>query len=129
MIKLECWLPEKEMFGVFSLDSIAANTAKGGALELIVSNDVFQFIISFPAGVDTFRVTEAERAADLLNPLRAEYEVLMRGNTFFKLSDSQSVDQFDKAGAVHYLVASPNYVVDVITDKVPSITLAQAKKQ
>ena len=82
MITLNCWLPEKEMFGRFSLASLSA---AGDVLEAVVSNEVFQFVIRFPRGVGACRVTEAARAAERLASLAEDYEVYMRGNTFFKL--------------------------------------------
>ena len=63
MITLNCWLPEKEMFGRFSLVSLSA---AGDVLEAVVSNEVFQFVIRFPRGVGACRVTEAARAAERL---------------------------------------------------------------
>mgnify|MGYP001138451334 FL=1 len=82
MITLDCWLPEKEMFGRFSLDSLSTT---GDTLEAVVSNEVFQFIIRFPGGVGTCQVAETAREAERLACLAEDYEVYMRGNTFFKL--------------------------------------------
>lgn len=125
MIKLDCWLPEKEMFGRFALDSI---TAKGDALTAVVSNEVFRFTITFPTGVGACRVTETARCRERLAALEADHEVYMRGNTFFKLEGCPYAQQYGRAGDVHYLIAAPNYVVDILAGTMPSVELAQAKK-
>lgn len=125
MIKLDCWLPEKEMFGRFSLDSI---TAKGDALTAVVSNEVFQFTIRFPAGVGACRVTETARSQDRLAALEADYEVYMRGNTFFKLQGCAYGQTFGRTEDVHYLIASPNYVVDILANTAPTVELNRAEK-
>jgi len=125
MVNLECWLPEKEMFGVFALNSVSA---KVDALEVIVSNEVFQFTISFLSGVKEHRVRETSWAQDFLNILREGHDVLMRGNTFFKWSDSSYSVQSGKEGEQHYLIVAPNYVVDLLSDTIPTVTLVQAKK-
>lgn len=125
MVNLECWLPEKEMFGVFVINSISA---KADALEVIVSNEVFQFTISFLSGVKEYQVRKTSRAEDFLNILREGHEVLMRGNTFFKWSDSACNVQSGKEGEQRYLIAAPNYVVDLLADTMPTVALVQAKK-
>lgn len=58
MVTLDCWLPEKEMFGRFSLDSLSV---AGDLLEEVVSNEVFQFTIRFPGGVGVCQVSETGR--------------------------------------------------------------------
>lgn len=125
MITLDCWLPEKEMFGRFSLASLSAS---GDALEAVVSNEVFQFVIRFPGGVGACRVTEAARAAERLAGLEENYEVYMRGNTFFKLCGCPFEEQCGQEGDVHYLIAAPNYVVDILSNSAPSVQLSQAKR-
>ena len=123
MVNLDCWLPEKEMFGRFSVDRICANKDQ---LEAVVSNEVFQFTISFPRGVGAYCVTEAERAHERLAALQSEHEVYMRGNTFFKLSGSSYASEYGRKDDVHYLIASPNYVVDILANTQPSVQLSQA---
>jgi len=125
MVNLECWLPEKEMFGVFVLNSISA---KADTLEVIVSNEVFQFTISFLSGVKEYQVRKTSRAEDFLSILREGHEVLMDGNTFFKWSDSACNVQAGKEGEQRYLIAAPNYVVDLLADTMPTVALVQAKK-
>ena len=125
MITLDCWLPEKEMFGRFSLASLSAS---GDALEAVVSNEVFQFVIRFPGGVGACRVTEAARAAERLAGLEENYEVYMRGNTFFKLCGCPFEEQCGREGDVHYLIAAPNYVVDILSNAAPSVQLSRAQK-
>ena len=113
------------MFGVFALDSI---NAVGDTLKAVASNEVFQFTITFSGCVSAFRVFAADRDAERLESLRADHEVLMRGNTFFKLSGSPYSQQFGRAGDAHYLIAAPNYTVDILAAHAPSVTLTQAKK-
>ena len=125
MVTLDCWLPEKEMFGRFSLDSLSA---MGDTLEALVSNEVFQFTIRFPKGVGVYRVTETAREAERLACLEENYEVYMRGNTFFKLHGCPLEDQYGREGDVHYLIAAPNYVVDILSNAAPSVQLSQAKR-
>ncbi len=125
MVTLDCWLPEKEMFGRFSLDSLSAI---GDTLEAVVSNEVFRFIIRFPSGVGVCQVTETAREADRLACLAEDYEVYMRGNTFFKLHGCPLEDQRGREGDVHYLIAAPNYVVDILANTAPSVQLSQAKR-
>lgn len=125
MIQLDCWLPEKEMFGIFSLESVSA---EAGSLQAVVSNEVFRFTICFPAGVGAWQAMESTRSAKLLDALRADHAVLMRGNTFFKLEGSAFAAQFGQEGEVHYLIAAPNYVVEILSSAAPTVTLAQAKK-
>ena len=125
MITLNCWLPEKEMFGRFSLASLSA---AGDVLEAVVSNEVFQFVIRFPRGVGACRVTEAARAAERLASLAEDYEAYMRGNTFFKLRGCPFEDQCGREGDIHYLIAAPNYVVDILSNAAPSVQLSRAQK-
>lgn len=127
MIKLDYWLPEKEMFGCFSLESL---TFTGDTLEAVASNEVFQFTISFPRGVSACSVTQTSRARQRLDALRAEHEVYMRGNTFFKLEGDPFFAQANgQKGDVHYLIAAPNYTVDILASASPAVALAQAKKR
>jgi hypothetical protein len=125
MITLDCWLPEKEMFGRFSLDSLSTT---GDTLEAVVSNEVFQFIIRFPGGVGTCQVAETAREAERLACLAEDYEVYMRGNTFFKLRGCPLEDQRGRKGDIHYLIAAPNYVVDILANTTPSVQLSQTKR-
>lgn len=91
MTKLECWLPQKEMFGRFTLNSVSAESS---SLKIIVSNEVFRFTLNFSTGVSAYSVTEPSRNTKRLEALKADYEVLMRGNTFFKLSDSPYLKEY-----------------------------------
>lgn len=125
MITLDCWLPEKEMFGRFSLDSLSTI---GDTLEAVVSNEVFQFTIRFPGGVGVCQVAETAREAERLACLAEDYEVYMRGNTFFKLHGCPLEDQRGREGDVHYLIAAPNYVVDILANTAPSVQLSQTKR-
>ncbi|WP_295585995.1 hypothetical protein [uncultured Oscillibacter sp.] len=125
MVNLDCWLPEKEMFGRFSVETICA---KREQLEVVVSNEVFRFTIHFPGGVSTYCVMTAEQAQGRLTTLRADHEVYMRGNTFFKLSGSPCEAEYSRPGDTHYLIASSNYVVDIFAGTQPTVQLAQAKK-
>ena len=125
MVNLNCWLPEKEMFGRFSVETVCA---KQDQLELVVSNEVFQLTIRFSSGVSTYRVMTAEQAQDRLAALRADHEVYMRGNTFFKVSGCPCEAEYGKPEDVHYLIASSNYVVDIFADTQPTVQLEQAKK-
>lgn len=115
MVKLECWLPKKEMFGVFSLDSI---TFKDYMLKAVVTNEVYKLTISFSGHTKACQVTETARKADWLAALRADHEVLMRGNTFFRLQDPPSEPR--------YLIAAPNYIAEFFTDAPPSVQLAKS---
>ena len=119
MITLDCWLPEKEMFGRFSLDSLSTT---GDTLEAVVSNEVFQFIIRFPGGVGTCQVAETAREAERLACLAEDY------NTFFKLRGCPLEDQRGRKGDIHYLIAAPNYVVDILANTTPSVQLSQTKR-
>lgn len=101
---LESWLPEKEMFGVFQLHSLKA---VGDSLELAVHNEVFCFTLSFADCVQNYRVTPAEENERRLSELRESYEVIMRGNTFFRLYDGA------EDTIRHYVAVCTNYVVDI----------------
>lgn|GEM_PF-1085992 len=119
-MKLECWLPEKEMFGKFSLDSI---TARGDKLTVVASNEVLEFTILFDGGVGAYRVAERARSIDRIEKLRAEYGVSMRGTTFFKLTGSRFAQRFGAPGDKHYFIAAPNYTVDILARKEPAVAL------
>lgn len=125
MTKLECWLPQKEMFGRFTLNSVSAESS---SLKIIVSNEVFQFTINFSTGVSAYSVTEPSRNTKRLEAFKADYEVLMRGNTFFKLSNSSYLKEYGTENDIHYFIAATNAVVDVLSSTSSSITLEQAKK-
>jgi len=117
MVKLECWLPNKEMFGVFALGSV---TCRDQTLKIVMTNEVYKVTISFLGSIKSYEVTETVRKAAWLDALRADYGVLMRGNTFFRLLDARS--------EARYLIVAPNYVAQIDTDAQPSVTLEKAEK-
>ncbi len=125
MVALDCWLPEKEMFGRFSLETLAT---EGGALTAVLSNEVFRFTIRFPGGVGAVRVTETARAEKRLAALAADHEVYMRGNTFFKLRGCPYEAECGRENDVHYFIAAPNYVVDILSSTAPAVQLNRASK-
>ncbi len=124
MTKLDCWLPQKEMFGRFSLDSIAG---EGDSLHIVVSNEVFEFSIRFASGVGAYAVAELSRCAPRLEALASEYEVLMRGNTFFKLTGDPYQEMLGKETDVHYIIAGTNAMVDILSAACPSVSLTKSK--
>lgn len=98
MVNLDCWLPEKEMFGRFSVETICA---KREQLEVVVSNEVFRFTIHFPGGVSTYCVMTAKQAQGRLATLRADHEVYMRGNTFSSSAAAPCRSRIQPAGGIH----------------------------
>ena len=64
----------------------------------------------------------------LLGGTAEDYEVYMRGNTFFKLRGCPFEDQCGREGDIHYLIAAPNYVVDILSNAAPSVQLSRAQK-
>ena len=73
-------------------------------------------------------LAETAREAERLACLAEDYEVYMRGNTFFKLHGCPLEDQRGREGDVHYLIAAPNYVVDILANTAPSVQLSQTKR-
>lgn len=124
MTKLDCWLPQKEMFGRFSLDSIVG---EGDSLHIVVSNEVFEFSIRFSSGVGAYSVAELSRCAPRVEALSAEYEVLMRGNTFFKLTGDAYQEALGKEHDVHYVIAGTNAMVDILSAACPSVSVTKSR--
>lgn len=125
MMTLDYWLPEKEMFGTFSLNSL---TQTETSVELVASNEVFTFTVTFPQGVKACACTQRGLLDDCVNALLADYEVIMRGNTFFKLGGSDLLAKYGTETTTHYSLIAPNYVVDILSDEAPSVELKTAVK-
>lgn len=123
MIQLDCWLPEKEMFGVFSVDSILFDK---GALCAVVSNEVFQFTIRFASGVKAYAIKKAALCRHRFDDLQDTYKILMRNNTFFKLQGDPTFAGLKGEKDTHFLIASPNYMVDILADQNPAVELDMA---
>lgn len=123
MVQLDCWLPEKEMFGIFPVDSV---TLKKDGLVVIVSNEVFQFTLRFPAAPRACLVRETRLIPDRFDGLRDDQRLLMRNNTFFKLQNDPLFDAAAEEQDEHYVIAAPNYTVEILSDHAPSVALDMA---
>ena len=123
MVQLDCWLPEKEMFGVFQVDSVQFND---GALCVIVSNEVFQFTIRFQSGLNACLVRASSLLSDRFSDLQESYKILMRGNTFFKLRGDPTFFGLMTEGDTHFAIVSSNYMVDILASKNPTVSLDMA---
>lgn len=123
MVQLDCWLPEKEMFGVFQVDSVQFN---GGTLCVVVSNEVFQFTIRFQSGLKAYLVRASSLLCDRFSDLQESCKILMRGNTFFKLRGDPAFSGLMTEGDTHFAVVSSNYMVDILASENPAVSLDMA---
>lgn len=123
MVQLDCWLPEKEMFGVFQVDSVHFDS---GTLCVVVSNEVFQFTILFQCGLKAHLVRASSLLSGRFSDLQEPYKVLMRGNTFFKLQGDPVFRGIMSVGDVHFAIVSPNYMVDILASENPTVSLDMA---
>ena len=123
MVQLDCWLPEKEMFGIFPVDSVAL---KKDGLCVVVSNEVFQFTLQFPAAPKACLVRETRLIPGRFDGLCDNQLLLMRNNTFFKLKNDPLFEAVAGEQDIHYVVAAPNYTVEILSGHAPSVALDMA---